>query len=34
LWDALGDLIHRFTPQECLNYIANAGYVLFNRNPL
>jgi transposase len=34
LWDALGDLIDRFTPQECLNYLTNAGYVPFNRNPL
>jgi transposase len=34
LWDALGDLIYRFTPQECLNYLANAGYVPSNRNPL
>jgi transposase len=34
LWDALGGLLHRFTPQECANYLANAGYVPFNRNPL
>ncbi len=34
LWDALGDLLGRFTPQECANYLANAGYVPFNRNPL
>jgi len=34
LWNALGDLIKRFTPQECLNYLASAGYVLPNRNPL
>ena len=34
LWDALGDLLDRFTPQECANYLANAGYVPFNRNPL
>jgi transposase len=34
LWDALGELLLRFTPQECLNYLANAGYVPFNRNPL
>jgi len=34
LWDALGDLLNRFTPQECMNYLANAGYVPPNRNPL
>jgi transposase len=34
LWDALGDLLERFTPQECINYLANLGYVLPNRNPL
>ena len=34
LWDALGELLLRFTPQECLNYLANAGYVPLNRNPL
>jgi transposase len=34
LWDALGDLLDRFTPQECANYLANAGYVPLNRNPL
>jgi transposase len=34
LWDALGDLLERFTPQECANYLANLGYVLPNRNPL
>jgi transposase len=34
LWDALGDLLDCFTPQECANYLANAGYVPFNRNPL
>jgi transposase len=34
LWDALGELLLRFTPRECLNYLANAGYVPFNRNPL
>jgi transposase len=34
LWDALGDLIDRFTPQECANYLANAGYVPLNRNRL
>jgi transposase len=34
LWDALGDLLAHFTPQECANYLANAGYVPLNRNPL
>ena len=34
LWDALGDLLNRFTPQECANYLANDGYVLLKRNPL
>ncbi len=27
LWDAVGDQLDRFTPQECVNYLANAGYV-------
>lgn len=34
LWDALGELLDRFTPQECANYLAHAGYVPLNRNPL
>ena len=34
LWHALGDLIDRFTPQECANYLANAGYVPLIRNRL
>ena len=34
LWDALGDLLDRFTPQECANYLASAGYGPLNRNPL
>jgi len=34
LWDALGDIVGRFTPQECANYLANAGYVPLKRNPL
>ena len=34
LWDTIGDLLDRFSPQECLNYLANAGYVPLNRNPL
>jgi transposase len=34
LWDALGDIVACFTPQECANYLANAGYVPLKRNPL
>jgi transposase len=34
LWDALGDILDRFTPQECSNYLANAGYAPVNRNLL
>lgn len=34
LWDALGDLIQHFSPQECVNYLTSAGYVLPKRNPL
>jgi transposase len=34
LWDALGDILTCFTPQECANYLANAGYVPLKRNPL
>jgi transposase len=34
LWDALGDILVRFTPQECVNYLANTGYVPFKGNPL
>jgi transposase len=34
LWDALGDILDRFAPQECSNYLANAGYVPLNRNLL
>jgi transposase len=34
LWNALGDVLDRFTPQECANYLANAGYVPLNRNRL
>ena len=25
-WRRIGDLLGRFTPQECANYLANAGY--------
>ena len=34
LWDALGDIVGRFTPQECSNYLTHAGYVPLNRNRL
>ena len=26
LWDAVGDLIDAFKPDECANYFKNAGY--------
>ena len=25
-WERIGALLDRFTPQECANYLANAGY--------
>jgi transposase len=34
LWDALGDLLDCFPPQECANYLANAGYGSFIRDTL
>src|SRR5262249_16227764 len=34
LWDALGDLLHCFTPQECANYLASAGYGSLIRDTL
>jgi transposase len=34
LWVALGNLLARFTPQECTNDLINSGYVPLNRNPL
>jgi len=34
LWDALAVMLDRFTPHECANYLANAGYVPLNRNRL
>ena len=34
LWDAIGRLIGTFTPRECANYFANAGYDLTDRLPL
>ncbi|HEY2246951.1 MAG TPA: IS630 family transposase, partial [Bradyrhizobium sp.] len=26
LWDAIAQVLSAFTPQECANYIAHAGY--------
>jgi hypothetical protein len=26
LWQAIADALRRFTPQECANYLAAAGY--------
>jgi transposase len=34
LWHGLGNLLIRFTPRECANYLTAAGYGLPNRNPL
>ncbi len=34
LWTAIADAIRNFTPQECANYFAHAGYVPPKRNPL
>jgi transposase len=34
LWDALGDLLVRFTPKECTNYLASAGYGSLIRDTL
>jgi len=34
LWATIGELLPRFSPQESINYFADAGYVLPNRNPL
>jgi hypothetical protein len=34
LWTTIGELLPRFSPQESINYFADAGYVLPNRNPL
>jgi hypothetical protein len=34
LWDAIGDQLDRFTPRECANYLANAGYVPLIRDTL
>jgi len=27
LWDHIGELLQQFSPQECMNYFASAGYV-------
>ena len=34
LWDALGDMLDRFTPHECANYLTNAGYGSLIRDTL
>jgi transposase len=34
LWNAVGALLDRFAPQECLNYFANSGYRSPKRNLL
>jgi len=34
LWTAVGLALPAFSSHECANYLANAGYVPFNRNPL
>lgn len=34
LWNGVGLLLERFSPRECQNYFANAGYVPPNRNTL
>ncbi|MGI9434189.1 MAG: IS630 family transposase, partial [Geminicoccaceae bacterium] len=26
LWQAIGDILNQFTPQECRNYLKKAGY--------
>jgi transposase len=26
LWNSIGQLLEAFTPQECANYLAHAGY--------
>jgi hypothetical protein len=26
LWDRIGEVLDAFTPEECANYIAHAGY--------
>lgn len=34
LWDAIGEATRAFSSAECANYLADAGYVPLNRNPL
>ena len=34
LWNAIGQILARFMPQECANFFRKAGYVLPNREPL
>ena len=34
LWHAIGQALDAFSPAECANYLANAGYVPSNRKPL
>jgi len=34
LWNAVGQLLQHFEPNECANYSENAGYLLPNRNLL
>jgi transposase len=34
LWQALDHALDAFTPVECARYLANAGYVLSNRDML
>jgi transposase len=34
VWKTIGQLLDAFTPTECANYIANAGYVPANRDML
>jgi transposase len=34
LWSTIGEAVFRFSPDECSNYFAGAGYVPANRNPL
>jgi transposase len=34
LWHTLGQLLDAFTPTECANYLAHAGYVPSNREML
>jgi transposase len=34
LWQTIGQLLNAFTPAECAHYLAHAGYVPSNREPL